>query len=128
METENRFRIYILSSLLVVVTLAALATYRLYRIADYQVFYNSSKSVCCPNYTVIHRSLLFEAVQEIKIKRSRDPERKEDLQDLTEMLKSLKAKEDTAGKCDPCRTVTELMSQSCKKAEAETASDTGEPE
>ena len=37
METENRFRIYVLSSLLVVVTLAALATYRLYRIADYQV-------------------------------------------------------------------------------------------
>ena len=50
--------------------------------------------MCCPNHTVIHRSLLFEA----------------------------------AAKCDPCRTVTELMSQSCKKAEAETASDTGEPE
>ena len=38
-ETENRFRLYVLSSLLVVVALTALATYRLYRIADYQVFY-----------------------------------------------------------------------------------------
>ena len=36
-KTENRFRLYILLSLLVVVTLAALATYRLQRIADYQV-------------------------------------------------------------------------------------------
>ena len=36
-KTENWFRLYILLSLLIVVTLAALATYRLHRIADYQV-------------------------------------------------------------------------------------------
>ena len=37
-EIENRFRLYVLSSLFVIVTLAALATYKLHRIADYKVY------------------------------------------------------------------------------------------
>ena len=41
-EIENRFRLYILSSLFVIVTLAALATYKLHRIADYKVYCNDT--------------------------------------------------------------------------------------
>ena len=37
-KDETPFRLYILSGLLVVVALAAYATYRLHRIADYRVF------------------------------------------------------------------------------------------
>ena len=37
-EIENWFRLYVLSSLFVIVTLAALATYKLHRIADYKVY------------------------------------------------------------------------------------------
>jgi len=66
-ENETPFRLCLLAGLLVVILLASYATYRLHRIADYQELFNSSKTVMgcipCPQFRVIHRSLMFEAIK-----------------------------------------------------------------
>ena len=85
-NNETTFQVSILSGLIIVILLAAYATYRLHKIADYRVkltdiapnyvhslyrpqeLFNSSKMVmgCIPSskFRVIHRSLGFEAIED----------------------------------------------------------------
>ena len=114
-KDETLFRLYILSGLLVVIALAAYATYRLHRIADYRVFgikrlkyqylfncpqelFDSSKTVlgCIPSdkFRVIHRSLLFDALEERQAQRLPLTEEQEKNSLLVQILDSLKASEE----------------------------------
>ena len=130
-KDENHIRLYILSGILVVIALAAYATYRLHRISDYRVFeikmiryqylfnypqelFDSSKTVlgCIPSlkFRVIHRSLLFDAVKEHKQATQREEQKQEPL--LKQILAALEAKEGEPQIEKPSENITEEVEES----------------